>query len=133
MSATEQDITAFCKAMFASFANAPKDPEATARLWHKHLAKYDRAALIYAAEVAVEKYKFFPSLAEIVELIDDLPPAPMPSVDQLRGQAMTIADDDAPAWYRMAAAFEKAGRTSAAEHAYNKAVRIQEAQSVPVL
>ena len=119
----QKDILSLFRALLGAYPTGPKDAETTLKLWQKHLAQYDKDALEYAESEAVRRYKFFPTLSEIVALVDDRPPAPDKKVDQLRAMALDLPDD-AVAWRRMAAAFEAVGRSAAAEHAWQKAERL---------
>lgn len=119
--ATDTEINDFCKALMSAYPNfTARDLPVMLKLWRRMLHQYDNAALVYAVDQVIRKYKFFPTLSEIIELIDDLPPAPQGKVDQLRAMALELPLEPA-SWYRMAETFEKAGRVSAAEHAYAKA------------
>lgn len=119
--ATDKEIMGFYQSLIDAYPNyTAKDTGRSVVLFQKMLRRYDARALEYAAEQIIRKYKFFPAISEIIDLIDDLPPAPQPAHDQLRAMALELPLES-DAWYRMAAAFEQAGRTCAAEAAYARA------------
>lgn len=110
----------------------------TLQVYLRHLEDIPPELLQQAVEAHIKESIWFPKVAELRQMaakiagVRNFETLAPPAVDALAERAQALEDGfyatrrlDAPAWERLAAAFEHAGRPHRAEHARAKLRRLQ--------